>query len=157
MTVAIFAASTNGDLADARTLFLEYAAGLGFSLCFQGFERELAELPGAYAPPGGTLLLARDGRELAGCVALRTLSDGAGEMKRLYVRDAFRGNGLGRRLGNEVLAAADAIGYDRVRLDTLPAMTAAIPLYRSLGFVEIPPYTDNPVAGAMFMEKALWF
>lgn len=160
MTLEISPASTPGEIAHAKALFLEYAEGLGFSLCFQGFDREVAELPGAYAPPRGRLFLAHevgaDGeRRLAGCIALRPLPDGACEMKRLYVRDAFRGRGLGRLLAEQVLAEAREMGYARMRLDTLPTMTAAIPLYRSLGFREIEPYYPNPVEGALFMEKEL--
>jgi putative acetyltransferase len=145
-----------GDLDRVRALFNEYAAGLGFSLCFQGFARELAELPGAYAPPGGRLLLARagDGTD-AGCVALRPIAPDGGEMKRLFVRPGFRGLGLGRRLAEAVIGAARDIGYRRVCLDTLPSMGEAIGLYRSLGFRAADPYYANPVEGAMFFELDL--
>jgi GNAT superfamily N-acetyltransferase len=143
------------DVALARALFREYADGLGVDLCFQGFERELAELPGDYVPPGGCLLLARAGTELAGCVALRPLGPGLGEMKRLYLRPAFRGRGLGRRLVEELLRRATAAGCERVLLDTLPSMTEAIALYRSLGFRDVPPYRPNPVPGAAFLEVRL--
>jgi len=154
--IEISAAASGEDVAQAKTLFLEYANGLGFSLCFQGFDRELAELPGRYAPPEGALFLAREGSELAGCIALRPLEEaGACEMKRLYVRDAFRGRSLGRRLAEKAIDEARRIGYARMRLDTLPTMTRAIPLYRSLGFREIEPYTVNPVEGALFFEKTL--
>ncbi len=139
----------------ARTLFLEYARSLDFALCFQDFDRELAELPGRYAPPSGRLLLALDGEEVAGCVALRGLDAATCEMKRLWVRPAWRGRGVGRRLAEAVVAAAREIGYARVRLDTVPSMTAAIALYGHLGFVEIAPYTENPVPGATFMELRL--
>jgi len=139
----------------ARTLFREYQESLGVDLCFQNFERELAGLPGDYAPPSGRLLLARSGPEVAGCVALRKIAEGVCEMKRLYVRDAFRGQGLGRTLAEAILNEARRIGYRKMRLDTLPSMRAAIPLYRSLGFSEIGPYTQNPVEGALFMEKEL--
>ncbi len=138
-----------------RELFREYEQSLETDLCFQGFEQELSALPGAYAPPRGRLLLARDSETLAGCGALRPLSQETCEMKRLYVRDAFRGRGAGKLLAQMLIAEARSIGYTAMRLDTLPSMTAAIPLHRSLGFSEIPPYTTNPVTGALFMEKIL--
>jgi len=148
-------AKTGYDIRQARELFREYEQSLDTDLCFQGFERELEGLPGAYALPRGRLLLAREGEILAGCGALRPLGEETCEMKRLYVRDSFRGRGVGRLLAETLLAEARSIGYRVMRLDTLPSMTAAIPLYRSLGFVEIPPYTVNPVPGALFMEKEL--
>jgi GNAT superfamily N-acetyltransferase len=148
----------DGHVADyvpvVSTLFEEYAAGLGVDLAFQDFERELAELPGEYAPPGGRLLLALD-REPAGCVALRPFEAGVCEMKRLYVRPAYRGTGLGRRLAEAIVAAGREAGYDRMRLDTLPTMEAARAVYRSLGFVEIAAYRFNPVYGTRYFELAL--
>jgi putative acetyltransferase len=148
-------ARTPGDIEEARRLFREYETSLGIDLCFQNFEQELAELPGKYAPPGGALLLARGGGGIAGCVALRPLEEEICEMKRLYVRDAFRGLGVGRLLAEEIIARARRLGYRKMRLDTLPSMRRAIPLYRSLGFTDIPPYTTNPVEGVLFLEKEL--
>jgi ribosomal protein S18 acetylase RimI-like enzyme len=149
------------EVACARELFEEYAAGLGLDLCFQNFEKELAELPGEYAPPSGRLLLAIENDAVAGCVALRKIADGAGgdnvcEMKRLYVRAAFRGTGLGRTLAETIIEAARELGYARMRLDTLPGkMDRAIAMYRSLGFVNIEPYYHTPVKDTAFMELEL--
>jgi len=142
-------------LPTVRALFDEYAGALGVDLAFQDFERELAELPGDYVPPEGRLLLALDGREAAGCVALRPFEPGICEMKRLYVRPAHRGTGLGRSLAGAIVAAGRDAGYERMRLDTLPTMTAARDLYRSLGFVEIEAYRPNPVHGTTYFELAL--
>jgi putative acetyltransferase len=144
------------DIAAARMLFEEYAAGLGLSLCFQNFDQELAELPGRYAPPSGRLLLAFVDHELAGCVALRKTDEGVCEMKRLFVRQNFRGRSLGRNLAEAIIDSAREIGYQQIRLDTLPdKMDTAVGLYRRLGFKEIEPYYANPVPGATFMELAL--
>lgn len=149
-------ASSPAEIEQARQLFLEYAQSLTFSLCFQNFQEELAGLPGAYAPPHGRLLLADCANELAGCVALHRLDAQSCEMKRLYVRPRFRGTGLGRILAERTMAEARGIGYDRMRLDTVvPVMGAAVALYRRLGFREIPPYTVNPIPGAIYMEIVL--
>jgi ribosomal protein S18 acetylase RimI-like enzyme len=143
------------DLDAVRSLFREYAASLDFDLCFQGFDAELAGLPGDYAPPAGTLLLGFVSDSPVGCVGLRPLGTGIAELKRLYVRPAGRGRGLGRRLIEDALKRAATAGYERVRLDTVPSMADAIRLYRSLGFRDIPPYRDNPIAGAAYLELVL--
>lgn len=144
------------DVEHARGLFKEYAAWLGFNLCFQNFDKELAELPGDYSPPNGRLLLAVENEQVAGCVALRKIGNGTGEMKRLYVRPAFRGQGLGRRLTETIIEAARESGYERLRLDTLPGkMDQAIAMYRSLGFKDIERYYNNPYGDAAFMELTL--
>jgi putative acetyltransferase len=152
-------------IAQARELFLEYAQSLGFSLCFQNFDVELANLPGDYAPPDGRLLLAEFEGQFAGCVALHKLptkddSEVTGydicEMKRLYLRSQFRGKGLGRALADCIIAEARAIGYKRMRLDTVePVMKDAVAMYRRLGFREIAPYCTNPMPGALYMELLL--
>jgi putative acetyltransferase len=143
------------DVDDVRPLLREYAEALGFSLDFQDFERELTQLPGAYAPPRGALLLARVDGEAAGCVALRPLDPTTCEMKRLYVRPAHRGLGLGRLLAEAIVAEARTRGYGRMRLDTVPGMETAQALYAQLGFGEIEPYRRNPIAGARFLELEL--
>jgi putative acetyltransferase len=139
-----------------RELFLEYAQSLGFSLCFQNFDKELADLPGMYAPPAGRLLLATFDQANAGCAGLHPLGGDACEMKRLYVRPEFRGSGLGRRLADTTITEARAIGYERMRLDTIVGkMDRAIALYHRLGFRAIDPYRPNPIPGALYMELTL--
>lgn len=149
-------AQTPAQVDEARRLFTEYADWLGLNLCFQNFERELMELPGAYAPPWGRLLLASLEGEIAGCVALRNLGEETCEMKRLYLRPQFRGLGVGRALALKIIEEARSLGYARMRLDTLPSqMSEAVRMYRRLGFGEIEPYYHNPVEGALFMELSL--
>ncbi len=138
-----------------RGLFVEYQESLGVDLCFQGFDRELAELPGDYVPPDGCMLVVRAEDGIVACVALRRLDPETCEMKRLYVRPSQRGLGLGRALAEAVIAEARRIGYVQMRLDTLPSMTEAAALYERLGFRDIEPYTANPVPGARFLQLEL--
>lgn len=154
--LAITQIETPAKIAQARELFLEYAQPLGFSLCFQSFDAELAGLPGDYAPPEGRLLLAQYDDQPAGCVALHKLEPKICEMKRLYLRPQFRGKGLGRALAERIVAEARQIGYERIRLDTVePVMKDAVAMYRRLGFREIDPYRVNPMAGTLYMELTL--
>ncbi len=161
----IHQAGSAKEIDQARELFLEYAKSLGFSLCFQGFDKELAGLPGDYSPPAGRLLLATYSGQLAGCVALHELTTPATdaspssrtcEMKRLYLRSQFRGKRIGRALAERVIDEAREIGYTHMRLDTIATtMTDAVALYRMLGFKEIAPYRENPIASALYMELKL--
>lgn len=157
--MALLTASSSHDLEAVRLLFAEYADSLGIDLTFQEFAHELATLPGDYAAPRGTLLLAHVDGALAGCCALRPLDNAdypnAAEMKRLYVRPAFRGQGLGRELAQSTLDAARQLGYGHVLLDTLDDMESARALYAELGFVEVPPYYHNPIAGAHYLKAAI--
>ena len=148
-------ASTPEQIAAVRKLFEEYAAWLGVDLGFQGFANELANLPGSYAPPRGRLLLATDAGGPAGCVALRPMGETVCEMKRLFVRPACRGQGLGRALAQRVISEAQSIGYATMRLDTLPFMHGAIRLYESLGFVRCPGYYETPLRETVFLELQL--
>ena len=149
-------AESPAQIAQARELFLEYAQSLGFSLCFQNFDHELAGLPGDYAPPDGRLLLAEYEGQLAGCVALHELEAGICEMKRLYLRPQFRGHGFGGVLAERIIAEACRLGYQRMRLDTVePVMKDAVAMYRKLGFKEIASYCANPMAGVIYMELEL--
>ena len=154
--VTLMQAASTEEIAEVRQLFLEYAESLGFSLCFQGFDEEVKNLPGAYAPPRGRLLLASLHGESAGCIALRELDPATCEMKRLYVRPNCRGKRLGRLLVDGIIAEARSIGYERMRLDTIgSSMQDAIALYRRRGFREIEPYRTNPIAGALYLELSL--
>jgi putative acetyltransferase len=154
--LSIAQAESPTQIAQARELFVEYAQSLGFSLCFQNFDQELAGLPGDYSQPDGRLLLAEIERELAGCVALHKLDGDICEMKRLYLRPKFRGKGLGRVLAEKIINEARAIGYKRMRLDTVePVMKDAVAMYRRLGFREIAPYRANPMEGTLYMELEL--
>lgn len=155
MAVHITQARTEADLACVRELFLEYAESIGIDLEYQGFSKELAALPGKYAPPTGELLVASVNGEAAGCVALRTLDSSTLEMKRFYIRPSSRGLGLGKRLVESAIAAARERGYAELRLDTLETMAAARALYSSLGFAEIPPYGEAHIPGTKFYALAL--
>lgn len=158
--MALLAPTLAGDMEDVRQIFLEYAASLDVDLQFQDFDAEVAGLPGEYAPPRGQILLARVDGALAGCCALRPMDNcdyaNAAEMKRLYVRKAFRGFGLGRQLAEAMLDVARQAGYDHVLLDTLDDMESARALYTDLGFEEIPPYYHNPIAGAHYLKADIF-
>jgi ribosomal protein S18 acetylase RimI-like enzyme len=151
----VIRAETDAHFAAARTLFEEYAASLGVDLCFQNFAAELTSLAQQYGAPGGCLLLALAQNQPVGCVALRRLEEQICEMKRLYVKPPFRHLKIGQTLVERILAEARTLGYERMQLDTLPAMTSAQKLYQALGFQEIAPYRFNPVAGTIFMELQL--
>lgn len=152
----IFQAETAEDIEQASRLFREYESWLDVDLCFQSFEAELAALPGKYAQPGGRLLLAKEDEKTAGCVALRKIDVEICEMKRLFVRREFRGSGLGKKLAETLIEEARAIGYRKMRLDTLSdKMPAAVRLYHALGFREIPPYYDSPIASTVYLELEL--
>jgi putative acetyltransferase len=153
--VSVTSVERTEDLPTIRRLFEEYAAELGYDLCFQGFANELETLPGSYARPEGRLLLASVKDEAAGCVGLRRLDPEVCEMKRLYVRPAYRGVGAGRMLAQAIVAEGRAAGYRRMRLDTLSTMLGALAVYRKLGFRDIAPYRDNPISGAVYLELEL--
>jgi len=151
----IYIAETGEDLEQVSILFQEYAGSLGFDLDFQDFEEELPALPGSYAPPEGCLLLAKYQEKPAGCIALRKLSDGICEGKRLYVKPKFRGLGIGRKLVEAIIKEARRLGYSCIRGDTVPSMQVAQALYASFGFKELVPYCYNPIEGAKFIELKL--
>lgn len=142
-------------LKSVRELFKEYESSLGISLCFQEFDKELAGLPGDYAPPPGRLFLAMTGEQVAGCVGLRKILEEVSELKRLYVRPLHRGQGIGRQLVLAAVKEAREIGYKKMRLDTLPSMKRALELYLSMGFKPIAPYRANPIRGAKYLELNL--
>ena len=151
----LVAGHTPDSLPVVRELFVEYADATGLDFCFQKFDQELAELPGRYAPPSGRLFVAMHDGRAAGCVALRKLEGATCEMKRLYVRPAIRGQKVGRQLAEAVIAAAREVGYQRMRLDTLASMKAAIDLYESLGFQRIAAYYENPIPDVVYLELLL--
>ena len=153
MVVQINFAQSQSDFDKARRLFIEYAETLGFSLCFQGFDEELENLPGKYATPDGCILLAWDELVCAGCVGLRPLSETVCEMKRLYVEPDYRGTGLGRLLAEKIVQFGAEKKYSKILLDTLSSMNSAQALYRSLGFFETEPYYDNPHPYVVYFEK----
>ncbi len=155
MPLRISEARWPDDRATVETLFREYVSSLSEDISFQNVDSELATLPGKYAPPGGVVLVARDGAEAAGAVAYRMVEPGVCEMKRLYVRPAFRGSGLGRELAEELIEHARRNGYRTMLLDTLASMGAARALYRDLGFVPVAAYYDNPLPGVAYMAREL--
>ena len=156
MMITIDTAASTKQIEQARALFIEYGESLGFNLCFQDYDTELANLPSEYAPPAGQLLLAYSNNDPIGCVALRKFGENTCEMKRLYVKPQFRGLGIGRRLAEEIITEAKMRGYRIMRLDTIASMTEAITLYRSLGFQECDSYRFNPLEGAKYFELALF-
>jgi GNAT superfamily N-acetyltransferase len=153
--IEIVLAASEEDYALAKTLFLEYARDIDLDLSFQDFDRELAEIRVQYGPSEGGILILRVDGQPAGCVAVRRFEMDTAELKRMYIRPAYRGQGLGRRLGEEALALAKRLGYRAIRLDTLPQMGKALALYLGFGFVEIPAYRFNPVPGAKYYELKL--
>lgn len=153
--IALVHATSNEQIQTVKILFQEYAAWLNFDLCFQNFEQELANLPGDYVSPAGSLLLAICNGVVAGCAAMRKLDEDTCEMKRLYVRPAFKGKGIGRMLAKAAIDDGIMAGYQRMRLDTIDFMKEALSLYCSMGFREIEPYRYNPISGAKYMELNL--
>lgn len=154
-TARLVLVDSGEDLVHIKELFIEYAKSLGVDLSFQGFEEELKSLPGKYSEPEGSIVLALVGEKPAGCAALRRITEQICEMKRLYVRDEFRGEGLGRELADRIIERAKELDYKYIRLDTLPTMERAQDMYRDMGFYEIEPYIFNPVEGTKYLEKKL--
>ena len=142
-------------LSEIRVLFREYGESLGFHLCFQDFDREMAELPGRYSPPDGRLLIAKWSGRVAGCVAMKRLGPDVCEMKRFYVRSGFRGKGIGQAVAKAILDESRIAGYSCMRLDTVPSMQSAIRIYEALGFKDIEPYVYNPISGVRYLELRL--
>ena len=154
--IEIFQAETPGQINEARLLFREYEKWFGLNLCFQNFDEEVANLPGNYVKPAGRLLLVSVDGKIAGCVALRAITEDICEMKRLFVRPEFQGAGVGKSLIEKLFEEARRVGYRKMRLDTYPPkMGKAVEIYKSYGFREIPPYYFNPYGEALFMEKDL--
>jgi ribosomal protein S18 acetylase RimI-like enzyme len=151
----IFQARSTDAIREAQLLFREYETSLGIDLAFQNFSEEARDLPGNYTPPHGALLLARAGRHIAGCAAMRAFREGSCEMKRLYVRPGYRGKGIGSGLARKIISRACAAGYGAMYLDTLSTLEAALSLYRSLGFREVEPYYLNPLPGVVYMRLEL--
>jgi GNAT superfamily N-acetyltransferase len=151
----VFQVASQAEVEAAREIIAEYGRTLGVDLAYQDFERELAKLPGDYVPPSGRLLLAEIDGQIAACVALRACAPEVGEMKRLFVRRGFRGRHLGRLMATRIIEEAKAAGYKRIQLDSLPFMHEAVRLYRSLGFEPCAPYYETPIAGTVFLERAL--
>ena len=143
------------NLSTVRELFLEYEAELGIDLCFQGFEEELKLLPGKYSAPTGELRLYFSDGEVIGCGAIRQIDETYCELKRIYVRPAYRGHGLGRAITLDLIQVADNLGYAKVRLDTLRRLVPAVTLYQTLGFIEIAPYNDTPIEDVLYLERAI--
>ena len=152
---SIILAATSEDYAQAKCLFEAYQSFLGIDLCFQGFAAEINSLSTMYGPPRGALLLARGGNNTAGCVGLRDLGDNIAEMKRMYVLPLFQGRGIGKALTTAIIATAKLLGYDAIRLDTIPKLERAVDLYRRMGFREIEAYRHNPDPTALFLELKL--
>ncbi len=155
MSIIITQAHGEQDMDIVRELFVEFQKAINVDLCFQDFEKELAEMPGNYAPPRGGLFLAREGEDVAAVIGVRPLEDRKAEMKRLYVRSGWRGHGLGRRLADTAVSTVSKAGYSTICLDTLEFMDEARALYLSMGFREIPAYYDNPLDGVVYMELSL--
>jgi ribosomal protein S18 acetylase RimI-like enzyme len=153
--IQIYQAHSSQDISATRELFLEYAQSLGFSLCFQNFDKELKELPGCYAPPDGCIFVAMVDNKYAGCVAIRKFNHDTCEMKRLYIKPEFRKLGIGRQISLTIIDKAKELGYKRMILDTIATMESAVKLYSSLGFKSVDPYYDNPLENVCYFSREL--